>query len=96
VTGFVRDALAVLVLIALIGFSSQALPSQTPSFEVASVKQNNDRSVRPALRYTPTGVDFAGVPVGGEFLNGPVWARFCRIRFFCDKNVNEIGRAGEK
>jgi uncharacterized protein (TIGR03435 family) len=51
------------LIIALIGFSSQALPLQTPSFEVASVKQNNDRSVRPALRYTPSGVDFAGVPL---------------------------------
>ena len=64
-TRFVRDALAgmLALIIALIGFSSQALSSQTPSFEVASVKQNNDRSVRPALRYTPSGVDFAGVPL---------------------------------
>src|SRR5215469_8301306 len=64
-TRFVRDALAgtLAVIFALGGFSSQALPMQTPSFEVASVKQNNDRSVRPALRYTPSGVDFAGVPL---------------------------------
>src|SRR5499427_3392624 len=64
-TRFVRDALAgmLALIIALIGFSSQALPSQTPSFEVASVKQNNDRSVRPALRYTPSSVDFARVPL---------------------------------
>src|SRR5262249_20710854 len=64
-TRFVRDAVAgiLALIIALIGFSSQALKLQTPSFEVASVKQNNDRSVRPALRYTPSGVDFAGVPL---------------------------------
>jgi uncharacterized protein (TIGR03435 family) len=64
-TRFVRDALAGILppFIAVIGFSSQALSLQTPSFEVASVKQNNDRSVRPALRYTPSGVDFAGVPL---------------------------------
>ena len=37
-----------------------------------------------------------GRRVGGEFLNGPVWAGFDRIRFFCDKNVNEIGRTAEK
>jgi uncharacterized protein (TIGR03435 family) len=61
---FVRDALAgtLALIIALIGLSSQALPLQTPSFEVASVKQNN-REVQPALRYTPSGVDFAGVPL---------------------------------
>lgn len=64
-TRFVRNTLAgmLALIIALIGFSSQALPLQTPSFEVVSVKQNNDRSVRPALRYTPSGVDFAGVPL---------------------------------
>lgn len=49
--------------IAVIAFSIQALPMQMPSFEVASVKQNNDGSIRPALRYTPSGVDFAGVPI---------------------------------
>jgi uncharacterized protein (TIGR03435 family) len=64
-TRFVRDALAgmLALIIALIGFSSQAFPLQTPSFEVASVKQNIDTRVRAALRYTPSGVDFAGVPL---------------------------------
>jgi len=45
-TRFVRDALAGMLapIIALIGFSSQAFPLQTPSFEVASVKQNTSGS----------------------------------------------------
>ena len=60
-----RPAFAgLLTLVTVMGTSaSQGLPLQLPSFEVASVKQNNDRSVRPALRYTPSGVDFAGVPL---------------------------------
>jgi uncharacterized protein (TIGR03435 family) len=64
-TRIVRDTLGGMLglVIAVIGFSSQALPLQMPSFEVASVKQSNDRSVQPALRYTPSGVDFAGVPL---------------------------------
>jgi uncharacterized protein (TIGR03435 family) len=61
-TSFVRHALAGMLAIALIGFSSQAFSLQTPSFEVASIKQNNGE-VRSALRYTPSGVDFAGVPL---------------------------------
>jgi uncharacterized protein (TIGR03435 family) len=64
-TRFVRDALGgmLALIIGLIGFPSQALPLQTQSFEVASVKQNNDSRIPAALRYTPSGVDFAGVPL---------------------------------
>jgi uncharacterized protein (TIGR03435 family) len=64
-TRFVHAAFAGTLgpIIALMGFLSQAFPLQTPSFEVASVKQNNETRVPAALRYTPSGVDFAGVPL---------------------------------
>lgn len=43
--------------------SERASTASKPSFEVASVKQNNDRSIPAALRYTPSGIDFARVPL---------------------------------
>lgn len=43
--------------------SDRAVTASRPSFEVASVKQNNDRSIPAALRYTPSGIDFARVPL---------------------------------
>jgi hypothetical protein len=46
-TRIVRDAFdgMPVLIIAVIGSYSQALAVQKPSFEVASVKQNNDRAV---------------------------------------------------
>lgn len=44
--------------------SAQPQAAKTPlSFDVASVKQNNDGSLPAALRYTPSGIDFARVPI---------------------------------
>src|SRR5215471_10446262 len=51
---------------------------QHPSFDVASVKRNDNRSVQPALRYTPSGVDFARVPLNwiiGEAYQIPYYSQ---------------------
>jgi len=51
---------------------------QHPSFDVASVKRNDNRSVRQALRYTPSGVDFARAPLNwiiGEAYQIPYYSQ---------------------
>jgi uncharacterized protein (TIGR03435 family) len=49
-------------MIALMAGEGSPQPATKLEFEVASVKQNTSRG-SPRLRYTPTGVDFAGVPL---------------------------------